>query len=67
MKTYLNDHSKNSNNVCTNFEIFKKEIQRIFDVFNEKQTTEKVVQYLRQETSTIEYAARFQEKTNLTK
>ena len=53
--------------MCTNFEIFKKKIQKIFDVFNEEQTTEKVVQYLRQETSIVEYAARFQKKTNLTK
>ena len=53
--------------MCTNFEIFKKEIQKIFDVFNEEQTAKKIVQYLRQKTSIVEYAARFQKKINLTK
>ena len=66
LKVYLKEDT-NSKKICTKFEIFKKEIQKIFDVLNKKQTAEKIVQYLQQKISTFDYATRFQEKANLIK
>ena len=53
LKAYLKDNDENSKKICTNFEIFKKKIQRIFDVFNEEQTAKRIVQYLIQQTSAV--------------
>ena len=43
----------------------KKKIRRIFEVFNEKQIAERVIQHLIQKMSINDYAVRFQEHTNL--
>ena len=51
--------------MCINFTTFKAKIRKIFDVFDEKQTAKKTVQYLMQKTSTTKYATTFQKKTNL--
>ena len=67
MKTYLKNNDENSKKNMHEFRDFQKKIQRIFDVFNEEQRTKKIVQYLIQKTSIIEYAARFQKRINQTK
>ena len=67
MKVYLKNNNENFKNVCINFATFKIKIRRIFDVFDEKQTAKKAVQYLIQKTSTTKYATTFQKKVNLIK
>ena len=65
LRKKLND-DENDKEIFTQFSEFKKKIRRIFEVFNEEQTAERVIQYLIQKTSTSDYAARFQEHINLT-
>ena len=60
------DNDENDKEIFIQFSKFKKEIRRIFEVSNEKQTAERVVQHLIQKTSVSDYAARFQEHVNLT-
>ena len=50
-----------------NFDKFKNELRRIFDIFNEKQTAKRMIQHLVQKTSTLNYVVRFQEYVNLIK
>ena len=59
MKIYLKNNDENFENVCINFTSFKTKIRKIFDVFNEKQTAKKAIQYLMQKTSTTKYATTF--------
>ena len=56
---------ENDKKIFIQFSKFKKEIRRIFKVFNEKQTAERVIQHLIQKTSASDYAAQFQEHVNL--
>ncbi len=51
----------------TNFDNFKRELRRIFEISNEEQIAKRVVQHLTQRTSATDYAARFQKYANLTK
>ena len=51
--------------IFTQFSEFKKKIRQIFEVFNEKQTAERIIQHLIQKTSVNDYVARFQEHVNL--
>ena len=62
MKIYLKNNNDNFKNVYINFATFKIKIQKIFDVFDEKQATKKTIQYLMQKTSTTKYAITFQKK-----
>ena len=62
----FNDN-ENNKEIFTQFSRFKKEIRRIFEIFNEKQTAERIIQHLIQKTSVNDYIARFQEHTNLIK
>ena len=64
LRKKLND-DENDKEIFTQFSKFKKEIRRIFEVFNEKQTAERIVQHLIQKTSASDYAARFQKHVNL--
>ena len=50
-----------------NFDVFKKKFKKIFDVFNEKQTTKRIIQHIIQKTSSFNYVVKFQKYFNLTK
>jgi len=65
LRKYLKDHDENPRAMFTNFDNFKRELQRIFETFNEEQTAKRVVQHLTQRTSATNYAARFQKYANL--
>ena len=58
LKIYLKN-DENSKNVHINFTIFKIKIRNFFNVFDEKQTTKKAIQYLIQKISTTKYATTF--------
>ena len=60
------DDDEDDKKIFTQFSKFKKKIRRIFEIFNEKQTAERIVQHLIQKTSTSDYTAQFQEHVNLT-
>ena len=64
LRKKLNDN-KDNKEIFAQFSEFKKKIRRIFEVFNEEQTAERVIQHLIQKTSASDYAARFQEHVNL--
>ena len=49
------------------FDVFEKKFKKIFDVFNEKQTTKRIIQYIIQKTSIFDYVVKFQKYFNLTK
>ena len=67
MKIYLNNNNTNFKQVYIKFEAIKQKIQNFFEVFNKKQLTKKTIQYLIQRILIVEYIARFQKQTNLTK
>ncbi len=46
LQKYLKNYNKNLRSIFTNFNNFKRELRRIFEISNKKQITEKVVQYL---------------------
>ena len=50
-----------------NFDVFEKKFKKIFDVFNEKQTTERIIQHIIQKTLIFNYIVKFQKYFNLTK
>ena len=51
--------------IFTQFNDFKKAIRRIFEVFNEKQFVEKIIQYLKQHEFAFDYVVKFQKYVNL--
>ena len=59
------DDNEDNKEIFAQFSEFKKKIRRIFEVSNEKQTAERVIQHLIQKTSANDYAARFQKHANL--
>ena len=61
LKIYLKNHIQNEK-ICINFTIFKNKIRKFFDVFNEKQTIKKIIQYLIQYISTTNYVIQFRKK-----
>ena len=65
-KKYLN---KNENIIVMffNFDVFEKKFKNFFDVFNEKQTTKRIIQHIIQKTSISDYIVKFQKYFNLTK
>ena len=71
LRKYFNKNEKKDNEDIKRFFFkfinFKKKITRVFDIFNEKQTTKRNIQYIRQKSSIAKYAARFQEQANLIK
>ena len=50
-----------------NFDVFEKKFKIFFDVFNEKQTTKRIIQHIIQKTSASDYIVKFQKYFNLTK
>ena len=63
LRKYFDDE-ENEDDIFSNFDNFKKEIRRIFDIFNEKQTVEKNIQHLIQRISAVDYVVRFQKQVN---
>ena len=45
---------------------FEKKIRNVFKISNEKQIAKRVIQYLRQKISIIDYVVKFQKKINFT-
>ncbi len=43
LRKYLKNYDENSRTMFTNFDNFKKELQRIFETFNEKQIAKRVI------------------------
>ena len=64
---YLNDSKKNENDMFDDYELFEKELKRIFDISNEKQTAKRVIQHIVQKSSASDYAVRFQKYASLIK
>ena len=63
LRQYLDD-DEDIDDIFSDYDNFKKEIRRIFGIFNEEQTAERNIQYLTQRISAADYAARFQEQVN---
>ena len=59
------NENENDKEIFTQFSKFKNKIRRMFEIFNEKQIAERVIQYLIQKTSASDYVTRFQKYTNL--
>ena len=57
-KKYLNEN-KNVIVMFFNFDVFEKKFKKIFDVFNENQTTKKIIQHIIQKTSIFDYVVKF--------
>ena len=56
---YLNDDDENENEMFDDFNFFEKELKKIFDIFNEEQTAERIIQHVKQRISASDYAVRF--------
>ena len=65
IKKYF-EKNKNVKEIFENFEKFKKKIRKMFEIFNEKQIAEKIIQHIIQKTSTAKYTARFMKQANVT-
>ncbi len=65
LQKYLKNYNKNLYTIFTNFDNFKKELRRIFEIFNKKQIAKKVIQYLTQQIFAANYVAKFQKYINL--
>jgi hypothetical protein len=68
-KSQLKNYLNNDEDIKTKFSFFiefEKKLQRIFEIFNEKQIAKRVIQHLIQKTSTSNYVARFQKYANFT-
>ena len=61
LRKYLDD-DENDTKIFANYDKFKKEIRRIFEIVNEKFTTKRNFQHITQRIATIEYAIKFQEE-----
>ena len=70
MKLYFKKHfddDENSKKIFSNFNKFKNELRKIFDIFNEEQTAKRMIQHLVQKTSALNYVVRFQKYINFMK
>ena len=70
MKSYFKKHfddDENSKKMFSNFDKFKNELQKIFDIFNKKQTAKCMIQHLIQKTLALNYVIKFQKYVNFTK
>ena len=60
------ENEENDDNIINDYDNFKKEIRRVYDIFNEKQTIERKIQHIVQIKSTVDYAVKFMKHVNLT-
>ena len=65
VRSYLDDEKNINDKIFTRFNNFKIAIRRIFEVFNEKQFVEKIIQHLKQHEFAFDYVARFQKYVNI--
>ena len=61
----MKDEENIEDKIFTQFSDFKKAIRRIFEVFNEKQFVERIIQHLKQYEFASDYVVKFQEYVNL--
>ena len=61
LREYLDD-DEDDTRIFADYDKFKEEIRRIFDIANEKSTAERNLQHITQRIAAAEYAARFQEE-----
>ena len=61
LQKYLDDNEDNEK-IFANYDKFKKEIRKNFEIVNEKFTTERNLQQITQRIATIEYAIKFQKQ-----
>ena len=60
------DDNKDTNQMFWYFDNFKEQIRQVFGISNKKSAAERAVQHLTQRISVSDYAAKVQEKANLT-
>ena len=65
VRSYLDDEKDINDKIFTWFNNFKVAIRRIFEVFNEKQFVERIIQHLKQHEFAFDYVARFQKYVNI--
>ena len=65
VRSYLDDEEDIDDKIFTRFNSFKVAIRRIFEVFNEEQFVERIIQHLKQHEFAFDYVARFQEYVNI--
>ena len=65
VRKFHNDE-EDPTDIFSDYNNFKTEIRRVFGISNEESTVKRMIQQLRQKTSTTEYTARFQEYANVT-
>ena len=61
----MKDEKDIEDKIFTQFNDFKKAIRRIFEVFNEKQFVERIIQHLKQHEFAFDYVVKFQKYVNL--
>ena len=65
VRSYLDDEKDINDKIFTRFNNFKIAIRRIFEVFNEEQFVERIIQHLKQHEFAFDYVARFQKYVNI--
>ena len=65
VQSYFDDEKNINDKIFTRFNNFKVAIRRIFEIFNEKQFVERIIQYLKQHEFAFDYVARFQKYVNI--
>jgi len=63
LKKYLNNNL-DSLEVFISFNIFKKELRQVFEIFNKKKIAKQIIQYLQQKISVADYTVKFQKYIN---
>ena len=61
----MKDEKDIEDKIFTQFNDFKKAIRRIFEIFNEEQFVERIIQHLKQHEFAFDYVVKFQEYVNL--
>ena len=59
IQSYFDDKKNINDKIFTRFNNFKIVIRRIFEIFNEKQFIERIIQHLKQHEFASNYVARF--------
>ena len=59
VRSYMKNEKDIENKIFTQFNDFKKAIRRIFEVFNEEQFVERIIQHFKQHEFAFDYVAKF--------
>ena len=65
VRSYMKDEKDIEDKIFIQFNDFKKAIRRIFEIFNEEQFVERIVQHLKQHEFAFDYVVKFQKYVNL--